>query len=114
MDVDEKRKANEWYIYTVDCTTAPPSCFFLRPNTYMSAYHHFLFVFLFLVPMCVYLTTKHQLRRYIVLYIDGKNAYDSVCRIILKSYKPVSAQWVLSFALCVGEKKEERRKKNPG
>ncbi len=87
---------------------------FLRPNAYMSVYHHFLFVFLFLVPMYVYRTTKHQLRRYIVLYIDGKNAYDSVCRIILKSYKPVSAQWMLSFALCVGEKKEERRKKNPG
>jgi len=66
--------------------------YFLRPNTYMSAYHHFLFVFLFLVPMCVYRATKHQLRRYIVLYIDGKNAYDSVCRIILKSYKRVSAQ----------------------
>ncbi len=78
----------------------------------MSAYHHFLVVFLFLVLMCVYRTTKHQVRRYIVLYIDGKNAYDAVCRIILKRYKPVRAQWVLSFAsFCVGEKRREKKKK---
>jgi len=112
MDVDEKRKVNEWYTYTVDCATAPPSSlFFLLSNAYMSAYHHFLVVFLFLVLMCVYRTTKHQVRRYIVLYIDGKNAYDAVCRIILKRYKPVRAQWVLSFAsFCVGEKRREKKK----
>lgn len=85
--------------------------FFFYFLMYVSVYHHFLFVILFLLPICIYRTTKHQLGRYIVLYIDGKNAYDSVCRIILKRYKPVRAQWVLSFAVCVGEKKTKREEK---
>src|SRR5690349_16860854 len=93
--------------------TAPPSSFFfLFSNDYTSAYHHLLLVFLFLGPMDVYRTTKHQTTRYMVLYTNGKNAYDSVCRIILKSYKPVAAQWMLSVALYVGEKRSGKKKKN--
>ncbi len=71
-----------------------------------------IIIFFFLFPLCVYRTTKHQLGRYIVLYIDGKNAYDPVCRIILKRSKPVSAQWVLSFYIMYKrEKKKEKKKK---